>query len=49
MLLLLALILVLLWAGCFFIFHLTSLLIHVLLIVAVLALVLHVASGRREV
>jgi hypothetical protein len=47
MLLVLALILVLLWAGCFFLFHLGSIFIHVLLVLAVLALVLHVASGRR--
>jgi hypothetical protein len=47
MLLVLALILVLLWAVCFFLFHLGGIFIHVLLVLAVLALVLHVASGRR--
>jgi hypothetical protein len=47
MLLLLALILVLLWAGSFLLFHISGILIHVLLIFAVISLVLHFVSGRR--
>jgi hypothetical protein len=47
MLLLLALILALLWAGSFLLFHISGFLIHVLLIFAVISLVLHLFSGRR--
>ncbi|HEY5212477.1 MAG TPA: DUF5670 family protein [Acidobacteriaceae bacterium] len=47
MFLLLALILVLAWAGCFFLFHITALMIHILLIFAVISLVFHFISGRK--
>lgn len=47
MFLLLALVLVLLWAGGFFIFHVSSFLIHLLIIFAVISLVFHLISGRR--
>jgi hypothetical protein len=47
MFLLLALILVLAWAGFFFLFHVTALLIHLLLIFAVISLVVHLVSGRK--
>ncbi len=47
MFLLLALILVLLWAGGFFVFHVSGFLIHLLIIFAVISLVVHFVSGRR--
>jgi hypothetical protein len=49
MFLLLAIILVILWAGGFFLFHVTSFLIHILLIFAVISLIVHFFSGRRTV
>jgi hypothetical protein len=49
MFLLLALILILLWAGCFLLFHISNFLIHVLLIFAVISLVLHLFSRRGAV
>ena len=47
MFLLLALVLVLLWAGGFFVFHVSGFLIHLLIIFAVISLVFHLISGRR--
>lgn len=47
MFLLLAIILVLLWVGGFFVFHVTSFLIHLLIIFAVISLVMHFITGRR--
>jgi hypothetical protein len=47
MLLLLALILVLCWIGGFFLFHVSSFLIHLLLIFAVISLVAHLFTGRK--
>ncbi len=47
MFLLLALILVLAWAGFFFLFHITAFMIHILLIFAVISLVMHLVSGRK--
>jgi hypothetical protein len=47
MFLILAIVLVLLWAGGFMLFHVSSLLIHILLIFAVISLVMHLISGRR--
>jgi len=47
MFLLLALILVLMWAGGFFLFHVSSFLIHILLIFAVISLVAHLFGARR--
>ena len=48
MFLLLALILVLLWAGGFFVFHVSGFLIHLLIIFAVISLVAHLLTGRRS-
>jgi hypothetical protein len=45
--LLLALILVLLWAGGFFVFHVSGFLIHLLIIFAVISLIVHFVTGRR--
>jgi len=47
MFLLLALILVLAWAGGFFLMHVSSFFIHILLICAVISLVMHFVSGRN--
>ena len=48
MFLVLAIILVLVWAGSFFLFHVTSFLIHILLIFAVISLVMHFVTGGRR-
>ncbi len=45
--LLLALILVILWAGGFFVMHISSFFIHLLIIFAVISLIIHFVSGRR--
>lgn len=42
-----AIILLLLWAGGFLMFHTAGFLIHILLIVAVIAFILHFVTGRR--
>jgi hypothetical protein len=47
MFLILAIVLVLLWAGGFLLFHVSSILIHILLIFAVISLIMHFVSGRR--
>jgi hypothetical protein len=47
MYLLLAILLVLVWAGSFFLFHVTNFLIHVLLLFAVISLVMHLFTGRK--
>jgi len=49
MFLILAIVLVLLWLGGFFLFHVSSFLIHILLIFAVISLVMHFVGGRRTV
>jgi hypothetical protein len=46
--LLLALVLVLLWAGGFFVFHVSGFLIHLLIIFAVISLIVHFIAGRRS-
>ena len=48
MFLLLFLILLLVWASGFLVFHVTAGLIHLLLIVAVISLVLHLFRGRSR-
>jgi hypothetical protein len=47
MFLILAIVLVVLWLGGFFLMHVTSLFIHLLIIFAVISLVMHLISGRR--
>lgn len=42
-----AIILLILWAGGFLIFHVASGLIHLLLVVAVIVVVFNLISGRR--
>ena len=41
-----AILLLLLWAGGFFAFHVAGFLIHILLILAVVAFILHFVGGR---
>lgn len=47
MFLLLAIVLVLAWIGGFAMFHVAGFLIHLLLIFAVIALIMHFVTGRR--
>jgi Family of unknown function (DUF5670) len=47
--LIIAIILVILWAGGFFAFHVTSSLIHLLLILAIAAFIYYLVTGRRPV
>jgi hypothetical protein len=47
MFLLLAILLLILWVGGFFVMHISSFLIHLLIIFAVISLVMHLISGRR--
>jgi hypothetical protein len=42
-----AIVLLLLWAGGFFAFHVAGFLIHILLICAVVAFAIHLIAGRR--
>jgi hypothetical protein len=48
MFLILAVVLVLMWLGGFFTFHVSSFPIHILLIFAVISLVMHFVSGGRR-
>ncbi len=47
MFLILALVLLILWAGGFFVFHVAGFFIHILIIVAVISLILHFVRGRN--
>ena len=47
MFLILAVVLVILWIGGFTIFHVSSLLIHLLLIFAVISIIMHFVGGRK--
>ena len=49
MLAIIAVILLVLWLGGFFAFHVTTAFIHILLIVAVVLVILHFMRGRRGV
>lgn len=49
MLITLAIILVILWALGFLAFHVTSGLIHLLLVVAVIVIIIRLVTGRRPV
>jgi len=48
MFLILAVVLVVLWLGGFTLFHVSSLLIHLLLIFAVISIIMHFVSGGRR-
>jgi hypothetical protein len=47
--LVLAIILILFWIGGFLLFHLAAFLLHIVLIIAAVALILHLLSGGRRV
>jgi hypothetical protein len=47
MLLAVAVILAILWVVLFFALHMTSLFIHIVLILAIISLIAHLFSGRR--
>ena len=44
----LAIILILLWVGGFLLFHVAAFVLHILLIIAAVALVIHLLGGRRR-
>lgn len=47
MYLIIALVLILCWVGGFTLLHVSSLLIHILLIFAVISIVMHFVAGRK--
>jgi hypothetical protein len=49
MFLILAVVLVLLWLGGFFVLHVSSFLIHLLLIFALISIIMNFVGGRRTV
>jgi Family of unknown function (DUF5670) len=49
MFLILAIVLVVLWLGGFLVFKSAGLLIHLLLLFAIIALIMHFVSGKRAV
>jgi hypothetical protein len=49
MFLILAVVLVILWLGGFFVLHVSSFLIHLLLIFAVISIIMNFVSGKRAV
>jgi Family of unknown function (DUF5670) len=48
MFIILAVVLALLWVGGFFVFHISSFLIHLLILFAVISLIMHFVGGRRQ-
>ncbi len=49
MFLILAVVLLVLWIGGFLVFHVSSFLIHLLILFAIIAVIMHFVSGRRTV
>lgn len=49
MFLILAVVLVVLWLGGFFVMHVSSFAIHLLILFAIISLIMHFISGRRAV
>jgi hypothetical protein len=49
MFLILAVVLIVLWLGGFFVLHITSFFIHLLLIFALISIIMNFVSGRRAV
>ena len=47
MFLILAVVLVVLWLGGFFVLHVSGFLIHLLIIFAIISLIMHFISGKR--
>ncbi len=48
MFLILAIVLVVLWLGGFFLLHVSGFLIHLLILFAVISVIMHFISGRRN-
>lgn len=48
MFLILAVVLILIWLGSFVVLHVTGFLIHLLLIFAVIAFIMHFVTGKRK-
>jgi hypothetical protein len=48
MFLILAIVLVVLWLGGFFVMHVSSLFIHLLLLFAIISIIMHFVTGRRS-
>ncbi len=49
MFLILAVVLLVLWLGGFLVFHVSSFLIHLLILFAVISVIMHFVTGRRTV
>ena len=49
MFLILAVVLVILWLGGFFVLHISSFLIHLLIIFAIISIIMHFVGGKRAV
>ncbi len=49
MFLILAVVLIVLWLGGFFVLHISSFLIHLLIIFAVISFIMHFITGKRSV
>jgi Family of unknown function (DUF5670) len=48
MFLILAVVLIILWLGGFFVLHISGFLIHVLIIFAIISFIMHFVTGRRS-
>jgi len=48
MFIILAVVLIVLWLGGFFVLHISSFLIHLLLIFAIISIIMHFVSGGRR-
>lgn len=48
MFLILAVVLIILWLGGFFVLHISSFLIHLLIIFAVISVIMHFVTGKRS-
>lgn len=48
MFLILAVVLIVLWLGGFFVLHISSFLIHLLIIFAVISFIMHFVAGKRS-
>lgn len=49
MFIILAVVLIILWLGGFFVLHISSFLIHLLIIFAVISFIMHFVTGKRSV
>lgn len=49
MFLILGIVLVILWLGGFFVLHISSFLIHLLLLFAIISIIMNFVTGRRSV